>query len=117
MFRIECYTDDKRLAAVHRALNGLVYDLKSVLVTHAEPDKKTGKLKSTAPEGGITANIRGFLGARKSTTVSSLDIQESIVKAGWNKTSHYPVISALLKEKSLVRTKTKGIYKINRRKL
>ena len=70
MFKIECIVDDKRLAQVHRDLDGLVYDLKTVLVTHAVPDKKSGKLKSTAPEGGIAAHIRGFLGVWKSPTVS-----------------------------------------------
>lgn len=99
MWKLECFVDDKRHAAVHQALAGIgVYELKTTLVTNAKPTKG-GKLKSTAPEEGIDTFIRNYLNKSKSPKTSAIAIRDTVVNAGWSKSSHYPIISRLITQK------------------
>ena len=116
MFKLECFVDDKRLATVHRALDGLVFELKTTLVTHAEPTKG-GKLKSTAPNGSLEEHIRGFLRTHKKPTFATAELKAEAIKVGCVPSSYSNVLRTLLNKKAISKTKAPYIYKINRRKL
>ena len=81
MFRVECFCDDKRLAAVMRALSGVVHDLKAVPVANLEKSApKNGKL---VPKGdGLLDLFAKYLAKIKAKVISPTEARKFMQSVG-----------------------------------
>ena len=73
MFKIECYCDDKYLAAVMHALSGKVLNLKTQSVPNATA--KNGALAART-NGDVAQMLRKWIAQKKLTRVTATDIKQ-----------------------------------------
>lgn len=112
MFKIECFCADNKLHLVHRALNGLVYNLTANLVTNLPNKAETDEQTPETAKEFILKCIRKQIG----TKITSSQIRTAVVDAGWGAASAAYVTQRLIKEKVLLKTNTPGEYKVSKRR-
>jgi len=107
LFKIECFVEDKRLAQVHRALSGLVYELQTTPVTNVT-QTEDGALKAKSHTGSFGAVLKSL---KLGQTFTSKEVRDRLVAEGYSDQRHHGVLHQLTKSGVIKRVGT-GKYQL-----
>jgi hypothetical protein len=113
MMKLEAFVEDKRIAQVLHALNGLVVQMSVGPVANAKAGKGgvVGKGQPTSGREVVSQIINKALAAKK-TTLERKDVTTLAVATGIPPARAYAAMQAMQKEK-VIKLTGNGTYKIN----